>query len=146
MLWGSVSTWIWDGVLLDENGGSLPLMIGEAVDVDMEVPFGGGSGPEVTEPAVNLAGGDVPFAAGGVLEAVSGGREPFGSLVAKGDGLVQLPGGTVEVGGAVGGQVSVEGGQLVLAVVGGAPEAVGAVRQRVPGPHAGHFGHSPVLG
>ncbi len=58
----------------------------------------------------------------------------------------RLPGGTVKLDGAVGWNLGVEGGQLVVAVVGGAPEAVGAVRQRVPGPHAGHFGPSPVLG
>ncbi|HEV8116365.1 MAG TPA: hypothetical protein VGP53_09020 [Acidimicrobiales bacterium] len=89
-------------MLLGENGGSLPLVIGESVDGNVEVPFAGGPGPEVTEPAVNVGGGDVPFAAWGVFEAVPGGGEPFGSLVAEGDGLVQLPGGAVKLGGAVG--------------------------------------------
>ncbi len=52
-------------MLLDENGVSLPLMIGEAVEGDVEVLFDGRPGPEVTEPAVNVAGGDVFVPAGG---------------------------------------------------------------------------------
>jgi len=34
-------------VLLDENGVSLPLVIGETVDADAKAPFVGGPGPEV---------------------------------------------------------------------------------------------------
>jgi len=124
-------------LLLGEDGGALPLVIGETVD----------AGPEgllVVGPArsswslLSTLAAAAGLGAASVFQAGTGGGEAGGGLSALVDGLPQGPHGSVHLAGAVGGNTGVELGEPLVPVVGGLAEPFGAVGQGVPGAHTGN--------